>query len=171
MKLRQHLRIDKFEILVIIVSVASIVLILLLSKSEAWFQNISTVIAVDIATIGSRYFGEVAGSNAAINYERRKNVVTDLVALRAMYSELELGKRFSEYNRKKIDHKLSNAFLSQKLPCMAVTTAISSKDSAILTDAPLDIIDGLCIYIIYTSLINSQRLISRNKKRPMRYWH
>ncbi|MFB0537194.1 MAG: hypothetical protein ACETWR_19710 [Anaerolineae bacterium] len=91
------------------------------------------VVGAIVSFFLAKYYGDVAGTKAAIEFEREKAAQAHIVALHALLNEIVRIRDLADHNSKLV--RYSDALQSVvRLPVTAFETAFLSKESSLLAE-------------------------------------
>jgi hypothetical protein len=106
-------------------------------------SNIFTfILSLVSAYLLARWFGDVAGTNAAIKYEKEKAARARIIAIQSLLNEVRMARDLARKNFELVvADRVYNTRGAVRMPVSAFETALVSKESALLGESSRDTSD------------------------------
>ena len=122
-----------------------------------WTDIVPVLVSVIGSLIAAKYYGDVAGTRAAIEFEKRKAVQANIVALKALLNEIARIRSIAGRNSELVRHNKSFQTVV-RIPVMAFEVAFLSKESSLLEEdenVSSEILDTVTAYLTEAHSINT----------------
>lgn len=108
-----------------------------------------SVVSIFVSFLAAKWFGDVAGTKAAIKYEEDKSKSARMVALQTLMYEILRIQGFSKHNSGlEAEHGIITIESAIKIPVKAFETAFLSRESILIFPMNNDINNGLLVTVM-----------------------